>query len=385
VAVILAVGLRTGSIRGYALFALLWIVIVLVPVGYSLFDVVHGPLARSLGTLDFGGASILALCTGTAALSLSLVNRRRGNAVGGPPVRSRIAFVLCAVAAFLGWLAVDIGAELVVDSTTLILASNELSAALAGMAGWAIAQTVNVHRATVAGLVAGMLAGSIVVLPASPWLNSTSAVVLGLIAGILGHVAAAAARRSGFGGWATLVGVCLVPGAVGLIGAGVLARGLGLVFSGHADLLGAQLGGLIIVLGYSFVVSLLIALLIDTTVRLVASSRLVDETIVRLYRDLNARDLDAALARLHSEVQWERSGQSDTIEGMADVSAHVRRWWAEFDPELTPVRSRRARGGWIEVELRQILRDSRGNVVSESTIVHAFSERAGLFDRVVLR
>ena len=138
VAVILAVGLRTGLVRGYALFAALWIALVLVPVGYSLFDVVHGPLATSLGTLDFGGVSILALCTGTAALALSLVSRGLGNAVGGPPQRSRLAFAFSAGVALLGWLAVDIGAELVLDGTTLTLAANELWAALAGLVGWTI-------------------------------------------------------------------------------------------------------------------------------------------------------------------------------------------------------------------------------------------------------
>lgn len=356
VAVILAVGLRTGLVRGYALFATLWIALVLVPVGYALFDVVHGPLATSLGTLDFGGVSILALCTGTAALALALVSRGLGNAVGGPPQRSRAAFAFSAGVALLGWLAVDIGAELVLDGTTLTLAVNELWAALAGLVGWTVSQVVNVHRATLAGLVAGLFAGSIVVLPASPWLDSTSVVVLGLVAGILGQVAAAAARRSGIGIWATPVGVLLVPGAIGLVGAGILARGLGLVFSGHADLLTAQAAGLVIVVGYSFVVTLLIALVVDRTAGLAGSSRLVDETIVRLYRDINSGDAEAVAARLHPDASWAH----DLIGS---------------DAVLTPVRSRRARGGWIEVH---VLED-------ETPVVHAFSERAGLFDRMELR
>ncbi len=358
VAVILAVGLRTGSVRGYAAFAALWVVLVLVPVGYSLFDVVHGPLATSLGTLDFGGVSILALCTGTAALALSLVSRGLGNAVGGPPERSRLAFAFSAGVALLGWLAVDIGAELVLDSTTLTLAVNELWAAVAGLVGWAIAQVINVHRATLAGLVAGLFAGSIVVLPASPWLDTTSVVVLGLVAGILGHVAAVAARRNGIGMWATLVGVCLVPGSIGLVGAGIVARGLGLVFSGHTDLLSAQAGGLVIVVGYSFVITLLIAVVVDRTVRLVGSSRVVDETIVRLYRDVNAHDADAVAARLHPDAVWAFG-------------------WA--DAQLTPVRSRRLRGGWIVVDVRET------STSGERDLVHAYSERAGLFDRMESR
>ena len=356
VAVILAVGLRTGLVRGYAIFVALWIVLVLVPVGYSLFDVVRGPLATSFGTLDFGGVSILALCTGTAALAISLVSRGLGNAVGGPPDRSRRAFAFSAGVALLGWLAVDIGAELVIDATTLTLAVNELWAALAGLVGWTIAQIVNVHRATLAGLVAGIFAGSIVVLPASPWLDTTAVVVLGLVAGILGHVAAAAARRSGVGMWATMVGVCLVPGAIGLIGAGIVARGTGLVFSGHVDLLAAQAAGLGIVVGYSFVITLIIAVLVNRAIGLVGSSGHVDETIARLYDEINAGDIDAVGARLHPDAQWAPE-------------------LMQTGAVLTPVRSRRVRGGWIEVDV----------LAGETSLTHAYTERAGLFDRMESR
>jgi ammonia channel protein AmtB len=385
VAVVLAVGLRTGCIRGYAVFTALWLVLVLVPVGYSLFDLVRGPLVRALGTLDFGGASILALCTGTAGVALSIVSHRRGNAVGGLPQRSVRAFVFSGLAALLGFLAVDVGAELVLDTTTLTLAANELWAALAGLVGWTVAQLINVHRPTWAGLVAGVLAGSIVVLPASPWLDTTSVVVLGLIAGILGQVAAVAARRSGAGAWATLVGVCLVPGAVGLIGTGIVARGLGLVFSGHIDLLAAQAGGLVIVVGYSLIVTTVIALVVDRTLGLTGTSRLVDETIVRLYAAQNSRDIDAVLSRLHATIRWPNGWEGTSLEGSDAVRASLTRQWGELNPTVTPLRSHRVAGGWIEVDVHQVLRNPDGVVITDSTLVHAYRERDGLFDRMELR
>lgn len=385
VTVILSIGLRSGSIRGYAVFCALWVILVLVPVGYALFDVVRGPLAQSLGTLDFGGASILALCTGTAAAALALISRSRGNAVGGLPQRSVLAFALSGGFALLGFVAVDVGAELVIDATTLTLAVNELWAALAGFVGWTIAQLVNVHRPTVAGLVAGMLAGSIVVLPASPWLNTTSVLVLGLIAGILGHVAAVAARRSGFGTWATLVGVGLVPGALGIVGAGFTARGRGFIFSGQSGLLDGQLGGLVIVVGYSFVVTTVIALLVDRTLRLVGSSRHVDETLVRLYAELNAHDAEAVLARLHPLITWPNGWKGSDIEGTDALRAHLIDQWSDLATVSTPVRSHRVRGGWIEVDVHQLVRNRKGKTVSDSTLVHAYRERDGLFDRLELR
>ena len=385
VVVILAVGLRTGSIRGYAAFSALWILLVLIPVGFSAFDVVHGPLVTLLGTLDFGGASILALCTGTAAVAIALVSRRRGNATGGVPRRSAGIFAFSAVALLVGFVAVDVGSELVFDATTATLAVNELLAALAGLIGWTLAQLINVRRPTLAGLVAGMLAGSIVVLPASPWLDTTSVVVLALIAGIVGHVAAVAARRSGGGAWATLIGVFLVPGAVGFVGSGVVAQGLGLVFSGHIDLLGAQLGGLSIIVVYSLVVTALIALVLDRTIGLTARSRLVDETIARLYAALNARDIEGVLARLHPAIAWPNGWEGSDLTGTDAVRGLLMRQWAVLSPVSTPVRSHRVRGGWIEVDVHQLLHDAEGTVIADSTLVHAYRERDGLFDRMELR
>ena len=385
VAAILAVGLRTGSVRGYAAFSALWILLVLVPVGYAVFDVVHGPLVTLVGTLDFGGASILGLCTGTAAVAIALVSRRRGNATGGVPPRNSGVFALSAVALLVGFVAIDVGSELVVDATTATLAANELWAALAGLVGWTLAQLINVHRPTRAGLVAGMLAGSIVVLPASPWLDTTSVVVLALIAGVVGHVAAVTARRSGSGPWATLIGVFLVPATVGFIGSGVVARGLGLVFSGHIDLLAAQVGGLSIIVVYSLVVTALIALVLDRTIGLTARSRLVDETIARLYAALNARDIEGVLARLHPAIAWPNGWEGSDLTGTDAVRGLLMRQWAVLSPVSTPVRSHRVRGGWIEVDVHQLLHDAEGTVIADSTLVHAYRERDGLFDRMELR
>lgn len=385
VVVVLAVGLRTGSVRGYAAFSALWILLVLIPVGFSLFDVVHGPLVTLLGTLDFGGASILALCTGTAAAAIALVSRQRGNATGGAPPRSAGVFAFSAVALLVGFIVVNAGSELVLDTTTATLAVNELWAALAGLVGWTLAQLINVHRPTFAGLVAGMLAGSIVVLPASPWLDTTSVVVLALIAGILGHVAAVTARRSGSGPWATIIGVLLVPGAVGFIGSGVVAQGLGLVFSGHIDLLSAQVGGLSIIVVYSLVVTVLIVLALDRTIGLTAHSRFVDETVARLYAALNARDIDGVLARLHPAISWPSGWEGSDLTGADAVRGLLTRQWAELSPVSTPVRSHRVRGGWIEVDVHQVLRDPNGAVLADSTLVHAYREREGLFDRMELR
>ena len=176
--------------------------------------------------------------------------------------------VVSGVLGGIGLVALALGSELVVDSSTALILSNMLWAMAAGTVGWTAAQLVNVHRPTVAGYVAGLVAGGVAVLAGVPWLDTGAAVVLGLLAGILGHVTAVASRRAGAGPWATVIGVLLVPGSLGMLLLGVVGRGFGLIFSGNLVALTSQATGLAVVIGYSFAVSLLLALIVRRTLGL---------------------------------------------------------------------------------------------------------------------
>lgn len=257
---IAAVGLRAGRPTTLAVLLGLWLVAVVVPLGYALFDIVDGPIAAGLGTLDFAGACVLGAIPGTAALAVALVHRRAGLAVATPPRRPRWLLALCALAGILGFVAIGVGAELVIDETTLRLITNALLAALGGAVGWTAAQVANVHRASAAGVVAGAIAGSMVVLPASPWLQPVAVLVLAAIAAVLGHLTTIALKsRPMKAAWAPVAGIGLVPASLGMVGAGIVADGPGLLYSGHSDLVEAQLQGLGVVLVLSFLAMLVLA------------------------------------------------------------------------------------------------------------------------------
>jgi Amt family ammonium transporter len=266
VAIVAATARNRLSPRALGAFLPVWVVFVLVPLGFSLFDVVNGALVVRLGTLDFGGVAVLGISTGTAAIALAITTP--GAAEQPPPNRSGPLLLFCGIAAVLGWGAVTVGAELVLDATTQTLLINELLAATAGLVGWLAAQVVNVHRASMAGSVAGIVAGSISILPASPWLEPTAVVVIALAAGILGHVVAAASRRLRAGQWAAVIGVCLTPAVFGMLASGIAAKGPGLVYSGHPDLFVSQFNGTAVALVYSLVVALVLGFVIERLGRL---------------------------------------------------------------------------------------------------------------------
>lgn len=265
---VLSIGLRAGRPRAYLVFALVWVVVVLVPVGHALFNIERGFLAARFGTLDFAGAGVLAVCAGTAALSLAIVDREPGTGIDSPPTRPLWLLVLSGLLGGAGLVALALGSELVVDATSSLILSNMVWAMGAGTVGWTAAQIVNVHRPTVAGYAAGVLAGGVAALAGAPWLSTASSIVLGVAAGIVGHVSAVAARRLGAGRWATALGVLLVPGSLGILLLGMVARGSGLIFSGTITLLSSQVVGLAITLAYSFAASALVALVVHRTIGL---------------------------------------------------------------------------------------------------------------------
>lgn len=255
-----SIGIRAGRRPLLAVILGLWLVVVVVPLGFALFDIEHGLIAAGIGTLDFAGACVLGVIPGTAAIAMALALRWTRSPAIDLPRRPRWLLLLCAVLGALGFLAVAVGAELVIDETTTVLVVNTLLGLTGGAIGWTAAQVANVHRASIAGAVAGAFAGIMVVLPASPWLEPVAVLVLAVIAAILGHITAIAfRRRDEKRAWASLIGICLAPAAVGIIAAGIVATGPGLLYSGHADLAEAQLQGLAVVLVASFAATLAIA------------------------------------------------------------------------------------------------------------------------------
>ena len=260
--VVLSIAVSSGRPLPVITLMVVLAAVVLVPVGFALFDLERGPIVVQLGTLDFGGAATLALVPGSIAAAFVLLARRLSEPSGTAPVRPPWLLASTAIAAVIGFSSASLGAQLVFDDLTGVLVRNAALAAMAGVLGWTVSQVINVHRASWAGAAAGAIAGSIAILAASPWLNAVSVVVLGLLSGILGHLVAASVRRGAAGLWATVIGVCLVPGAVGMIGSGIVASGAGLLLSGHVDLLQAQFVGLLVVLTYATLVSLPLVLLL---------------------------------------------------------------------------------------------------------------------------
>jgi hypothetical protein len=106
------------------------------------------------------------------------------------------------------------------------------------------------------------------------------------------------------------------------------------------------------------------------------------ELLNAAYAAFNARDVDAALATLHPEVDWQNGWEGGRVRGHAAVRAYWRRQWESISPHVTPTRFSTDERGRTVVEAHSVVRDRSGQVAFDGMITHIFTLEGGLIRRM---
>jgi hypothetical protein len=106
------------------------------------------------------------------------------------------------------------------------------------------------------------------------------------------------------------------------------------------------------------------------------------ELLRAAYAAFNARNIDAALALMTSDVAWPRAFKGGFVRGPEEVRAYWREQWSEIDPHVEPVTFHPEDGGRILVEVHQVVRDLTGSVLADERVGHRFSLQRGLIERM---
>jgi ketosteroid isomerase-like protein len=98
----------------------------------------------------------------------------------------------------------------------------------------------------------------------------------------------------------------------------------------------------------------------------------------RSYAAFNARDVDAALATMHPDVDW-----PDMIEGRRIIGRDaVRRYWLSqfeaIDPQVEPSAFTTRDDDVIAADVHQVVRTQNGDLVSDQMVEHVYTFREGL-------
>jgi len=264
------------------IFSALWLTVVYVPITHWVWG--NGGWLARLGVLDFAGGSVVHINAGVSALALVLLlGRRRGFPQDAMEPNNIPLVVLGAGLLWFGWFGFNAGSALTAGgvATNAFVTTNTAAAAAAFtwmMIGW-------LHRRpTILGTVTGAVAGLATVTPAAGYISPLAAIAVGVVAAVVCYYAMLLSKtKLGFDDSLDVFAVHGIGGILGMLFVGIFASlavnpaGADGLIAGSASQLWKQAVGIVIVGGYSFVVSWLLGKLIDKTVGLRVNQ--VEETV----------------------------------------------------------------------------------------------------------
>jgi Amt family ammonium transporter len=278
---IIAVALVSGAVAdrmrfsAWVVFAAVWALLVYFPAAHWVFafdgtvSERGGFIANTLGAVDFAGGTAIHINAGAAALALALVLGPRIG-FGRTPMRPHNLPLVMLGAGLLwfGWFGFNAGSALGANHTAAFAWINTLAAPAAAMLAWLLVERIRDGRPTSLGAASGIVAGLVGITPAAAAVTPLGALAIGVLAGIGSALAIGLKTRLGYDDSLDVVGVHLVAGLIGTLAIGFLASPsapageAGLLYGGGPSLLGVEALSAGIVLAYSFLVTLLIAVVL---------------------------------------------------------------------------------------------------------------------------
>jgi hypothetical protein len=106
------------------------------------------------------------------------------------------------------------------------------------------------------------------------------------------------------------------------------------------------------------------------------------ELLLGAYRDFNARDIDAVLARMCQDVVWPNGMEGGFVYGWQGIREYWTRQWKILDPHVDPVTIREDETGRWVVDVHQVVRDREGKLLLDTTVRHVYRIEDGLIVRM---
>jgi hypothetical protein len=107
--------------------------------------------------------------------------------------------------------------------------------------------------------------------------------------------------------------------------------------------------------------------------------------LTRAYAAFNARDINAALATMHPDVDWPNAWEGGRVVGHAGVREYWTRQWAAIDPTAEPVGFATDAQGRTIVMVHTLVRDLQGRVLSDAMVEHVYTIEDGLVRSMEVR
>ena len=256
----------------YAILIGVWAIIVYPTVAHWVFSP-NGWLFGE-GALDFAGGAVVHINAGAAALAVVLVlGKRRGWQREAMPPHNLPFTVLGTGILWFGWFGFNAGSALGANGLAAQALINTQFAAASAMLAWLVVEKLRAGHATTLGAASGAVAGLVAITPCAGFVGGMAPIIIGLISGAVCYLALSLKTKFGFDDSLDVIAVHLVGGLVGALLLGFFAdkkvNSLGAdgwFFGGGADLLGKQALASVATLVFSFVVTYIVAVVINKTI-----------------------------------------------------------------------------------------------------------------------
>ena len=231
-----------------AVFLSLWSLLVYCPMAHMIWGV--GGMLNTAGgrwpVFDFAGGTVVHITSGVAALVCALyLGKRAGYPQEDMPPHSLVLSFAGAGLLWFGWFGFNAGSALNAGPLATSAFINTQFAAAAGAIGWVIAEWMQNGKPTALGAISGAVAGLATITQASGFVQPMSALLIGLIAGVVCPFMVFRVKKFfGYDDSLDAFGVHGVGGTMGALLTGLFASGaINAVFgkdaSGHPNPAGA--------------------------------------------------------------------------------------------------------------------------------------------------
>ncbi|NWJ96093.1 MAG: ammonium transporter [Chloroflexi bacterium] len=259
--------------KAFVIFTILWSTLVYSPLAHWVWST-NGWLFK-LGALDFAGGTVVHISSGTAALICALVlGKRLGFGEENMEAHDVPMVVLGAGLLWFGWFGFNAGSALASNGLAVSAFVVTHIAAAMGALTWTTLSWIRQGQPSLLGAAAGAVAGLVGITPASGYVNTSGALVIGFGAGALCYGAVLLKNKLGFDDALDVWAVHGVGGMWGAIATGLFATkavnaaGADGVFYGGYDLIWKQLIAVVVAVGYSGIVTFILLKVINAVVGL---------------------------------------------------------------------------------------------------------------------
>ncbi|MGA2001544.1 MAG: ammonium transporter [Terriglobales bacterium] len=214
-----------------ALFMVLWSLLVYCPMAHMVWGkggFLNAALGGRFPTLDFAGGTVVHVTSGVSALvCAAYLGRRLGYPKEMLPPHSVVLSFIGACLLWVGWFGFNAGSALASGSlaTSAFVATH--FAAAAAVLGWGAAEWIRNGKPSALGAISGAVAGLVAITPAAGFVSPLSALVIGLIAGVVCYAMVAKVKTIfGYDDSLDAFGVHGAGGTIGAILTGIFASRL---------------------------------------------------------------------------------------------------------------------------------------------------------------